>query len=72
MDLNNLTKVGYVFDTSISKWHDPAFNPDILNTGMQNHSSDYIFFFQYILAYALIFAVDGAQFFVQSNEVSML
>jgi hypothetical protein len=30
MNLNNLTKVGYVVDSAVSKWHDPSFNPDIL------------------------------------------
>jgi hypothetical protein len=72
MDVNNLTKVGYVIDTSTSKWNDPTFNPDILSTGMRNHTSDSIFNFQFMLAYVLTFALNGAQFFVQSNEVSML
>jgi hypothetical protein len=35
MNLNNLTKVGYLIDTSTSIRHDPAFNPDIMETGVK-------------------------------------
>ena len=70
MNLHNLTKVGYLIDSSISKWNDPAFNPDIGNTGFRSHTSDYIFYFEYILAHVLLFAVDGAAYFVQFDENS--
>ena len=70
MNLNNLTKVGYLIDSSISDRHDPAFNPDIAGTGLRNRTSDYIFYFQYILAHVLLFGVDRAPYFAQYDQTS--
>jgi hypothetical protein len=55
MNMNNLTKVAYLIDSSTSIRHDPAFNPDILNTGLRNHTSDYLFFYEFILGTVLLF-----------------
>ena len=71
MNLYNLTKVGYLIDSSISKWHDPSFNPDILNnTGLQNQTSDNIFFFEFMLGVILEFAVVNAPYLAHFDDLS--
>ncbi len=35
------------------------------SSGLRNHTSDYLFFFEYMLAHVLLFGVDGAPYFVQ-------
>ena len=70
MNLHNLTKVGYLIDSSISDRHDPAFSPGIANSSFRNRTSDYIFYFEYMLAHILLFGVDMAPYFVQYDQTS--
>jgi hypothetical protein len=70
MNLNNLTKVGYLFDSSVSKWHDPQFNPDILKTGMRNHTSDSLFYFEFLLAHILVFGIGESPYIAQFDQDS--
>jgi hypothetical protein len=60
--------VGYLVDSSTSKWHDSNFNPDILNSGIRNHTSDSLLYFNYFLLHTLYFALDGVQFIAQYNQ----
>ena len=66
-NLHNITKIGFLIDSSISNRHNIQFGPDtdFIDNG------NYIFIFQLILVQLITLAVNGQKnYFVQFDEES--
>ncbi len=46
----------------------PVYNPNIYNSGMENQTTAYIFYYEYLLAHVLLFALDNSPYMVQYDQ----